>query len=78
MAQSWTIAYTLTDKWGAYTEWFALIPDGAEMVRAEHYFNGGFTFLLCDDVQWDIRAGGGLNDAAIDSFFGTGLSIRFH
>jgi len=77
MAQSWTIAYSLTDKVGAYTEWFALIPDGADTARTEHYFNGGFTFLLCNDIQFDIRAGQGLNDAAADFFAGTGLSVRY-
>jgi hypothetical protein len=76
-AQSWTVAYTLTETVGAYTEWFALIPSGADTARTEHYFNGGFTWLMNNDVQWDIRAGTGLNDAADDYFVGTGLSIRF-
>ncbi|MGH7200498.1 MAG: transporter [Planctomycetaceae bacterium] len=35
------------------------------------------TWLINDDVQWDIRAGWGLNSAADDFFCGTGLSIRF-
>jgi hypothetical protein len=77
IAQSWTVAYSLTDRLGAYTEWFSLIPNGADTVHTESYFNGGFTFLLSDDVQWDIRAGVGLNGAADDFFTGTGLSIRF-
>lgn len=77
-AQSWTIAYSLADKLGAYTEWFALFPSSADTVKPEHYFNGGFTYLISNDVQWDIRAGVGLNDAADDYFVGTGLSIRFH
>ncbi|MEO2047480.1 MAG: transporter [Pirellulales bacterium] len=76
VAQSWTLAYSLTDRLGAYTEWFSLIPNGAETFRTQSFFNGGFTFLLSDDVQWDIRAGVGLNDAADDFFTGTGLSIR--
>jgi len=45
--------------------------------QVEHYGNGGFTVLLNDDIQWDIRAGVGLNDAADDYFLGTGLSIRY-
>ncbi len=76
-AQSWTIAYSLTEKVGAYTEWFALFPHSSETVLPEHYFNGGFTRLFCNDVQWDIRAGLGLNEAADDYFVGTGLSMRF-
>jgi len=78
MAQSWTIGYSLTDNIGAYTEWFALIPNGADTAQIEHYANGGFTYLLSNDVQWDIRVGTGLNDQAIDFFAGTGLTIRFH
>lgn len=78
IAQSWTIAYSLTDRLGAYTEWFSLIPVDAAADHTQSFFNGGFTFLLNDDVQWDIRAGVGLNDAADDFFMGTGLSIRYH
>ena len=77
IAQSWTVAYSLSDELGAYTEWFVLIPNGADTARTEHYFNGGFTYLLSKDVQFDIRAGTGLNGAADDYFVGTGLSIRF-
>ena len=76
-AQSWTIAYSLTEKVGAYTEYFGFYPTSADTASPEHYFNGGFTYLISNDVQWDIRAGTGLNDAADDYFVGTGLSIRF-
>ncbi len=83
IAQSWTIAYTLSDRVGAYTEWFALIGSGTGTPQTEHhvggghYANGGFTFLLTDDIQFDIRAGWGLSETADDFFAGTGLSIRF-
>ena len=76
-AQSASLAFALTDRWGGYTEYFGFYPDDADTVRPEHYFNGGTTVLISDDVQWDIRAGVGLNDAADDYFAGTGLSIRF-
>lgn len=76
-AQSWAVGYALHDRVGMYSEWFALMPDNAETAQVEHYGNGGFTFLLNDDIQWDIRAGVGLNDAADDYFLGTGLSIRY-
>jgi hypothetical protein len=76
-AQSWTIAYSLSDRLGAYTEWFGLMPSGAATAKPEHYFNGGFTYLLSDNMQFDIRAGAGLNGAADDYFVGSGLSIRF-
>ncbi|MEX1232553.1 MAG: transporter [Planctomycetaceae bacterium] len=76
-AQSWTVGYGLTDELGAYTEWFAFFPNGADTARVEHYANAGFTYLITNDIQWDIRAGVGLNDAAADFFAGTGVSVRF-
>lgn len=77
-AQSWTVNYTLTERLGAYTEWFAFFPHGADTARTQHYFDGGFIYRFTNDVQWDIRGGVGLSDAADDYFVGTGLSIRFH
>ncbi|MBL8851755.1 MAG: transporter [Planctomycetaceae bacterium] len=50
--------------------------NGADSDRTQHYFDGGFTVKLTPDVQCDIRAGNGLNDAADDYFIGTGLSWR--
>lgn len=76
-AQSWTVGYSLHDRVAAYTEWFVLVPHSAETAQTQHYANGGFTVLLSDDIQWDIRAGMGLNDAADDLFVGTGLSVRY-
>lgn len=76
-AQSWTINYALNEQLGAYTEWFMLAPSGSHVVRTEHYFDGGFTYKFTPDIQWDIRSGVGLNDAATDFFVGTGLSVRF-
>lgn len=76
-AQSWTVGCSWTDRIGSYTEWFAIVPSSADTNHTEHYVNGGFTVLLSDDVQWDIRAGLGLNQAADDFFAGTGLSVRF-
>jgi len=75
-AQSWTVSCSLTEELGAYAEWFAFFPDSADTARTEHYINGGFTVLLNEDVQWDIRVGKGLNSAADDYFVGTGLSVR--
>ncbi len=77
-AQSWTFGYSLLDRLGAYTEWFGLFPHSADSAPTENYFNGGFTFLVSDNIQWDIRAGVGLNDAADDYFAGTGLSLRYY
>lgn len=75
-AQSWTINYALHDQVGAYTEWFCLAPDGADTNHNENYFDGGFTYRPTYNVQFDIRAGVGLNEAAADMFSGVGLSLR--
>jgi len=76
-AQSWTINYTLAEKLGGYTEWFAFAPYAADTASIEHYFDGGITFRPTKNIQWDVRGGAGLNDAAADYFAGVGLSLRF-
>jgi hypothetical protein len=77
-AQSLTTGYSLTDRWSAYAEWFMFAPAGAETAQNQQYFNGGFTYLITDNIQWDIRAGVGLNEAADDFFTGSGLSVRLY
>lgn len=75
-AQSLAVGLSLAENVGAYNEFYAFFPTSAEAARPEYYYNGGFTYLVSNDVQWDIRVGMGLNDAADDFFFGTGLSVR--
>lgn len=77
VTQSWTVGYSWTEQIGSYTEWFVIIPTSADTNHTENYFNGGFTVLINNDLQWDIRAGVGLNDAADDFFTGTGVSFRY-
>jgi hypothetical protein len=76
-AQSWTFNYTLTERLGAYTEWFAFFPAGSDVELPQHYFDGGFTYRVNKNFQLDIRAGVGLNDPADDFFAGSGSVIRF-
>jgi hypothetical protein len=76
-AQSWTVGMSLTETVGSYIEWFAFFPAAAETEQNQHYLNGGLTWRITNDVQWDIRVGTGLNHAADDLFTGTGLSVRF-
>jgi hypothetical protein len=73
---SWTASYSFTEALGSYVEWFALVPHSSRTASTEHYFDGGPTYLLSKDVQLDLRAGVGLNDAADDVFTGIGLSVR--
>jgi hypothetical protein len=78
-AQSLTNGFSITDRLGAYAEWFAFFPHSASdsSAKPEHYFDGGFTFLVTNDLQLDIEAGVGLTEAADDYFVATGLGIRF-
>lgn len=76
-AQSWTIGYTLGEHLGAYTEFFAIIPDGADTDHTQSYFDGGLIFPITNDLQFDVRAGVGLNRSADDYFVGSGAVIRF-
>lgn len=77
LAQSWTLSFSLSEKVGAYTEWFALFPMDSGAAENEHYINGGLTYLINNDLQFDVRVGWGLNEATEDFFAGAGLSVRF-
>lgn len=78
-AQSFSVGYQLTEVVGFYTEWYVIVPDGADdgAARTENYINSGFTFLVRPNLQFDIRAGWGLNEAAADYFTGAGFAVRF-
>ena len=79
-AQSLTFGMDLNERLGVYGEWYVLAPHAApdqSDVDVAHYLNGGFTFMMHEELQFDIRAGMGLNRAAEDLFVGTGLSRRW-
>jgi len=73
---SLTYAYSITDDFGAYLEYFGFYPTGNDASDA-HFINGGFTYLVTNDLQFDIRVGHGLNEEADDLFAGAGFSIRY-
>lgn len=75
--QSVALGIPIADGIGMYGEYFGLYTLNRDVDFPENFFNGGFTVLLNNDVQWDIRAGTGLNQAALDLFGGTGLSVRY-
>jgi hypothetical protein len=77
-AQSLSLERTWSEQLRSYTEWYVLAPIGADTQRPQYYFNGGFLVFLNKDVQWDIRAGVGLNDAADDFFVGSGFALRYY
>ena len=74
LAGSLSLGRSLSDRAGAYLEWFGARPDGA---RGSHYANGGVTWLLTAGQQLDVRAGTGLGGNRRDFFMGLGLSQRW-
>jgi hypothetical protein len=76
-AQSLTVAVSLTERIGIYNEVFGFFPHGAVETGPEYYYNGGFTYLVNNNFQLDVRAGWGLNDRSDDFFTGAGGAVRF-
>ena len=78
LSQAVSFGYTLSQRLGAYTEWFGFFPDGAVSpdVGPQHYFDAGFTYLITKNFQVDIRGGVGLNRWADDFFVGIGTALR--
>ncbi len=70
------LGISLADNVGAFVELFGEAPGSAPGGPANS-FDGGFTFLLRDNVQFDVAAGAGLSEAADDYFFGVGLTVRW-
>jgi len=66
----------LSDNLGGFVEFFGEIPTGSDGGPANS-FDGGFTYLIADNVQLDIASGVGLSQDAQDWFLAAGLSIRF-
>lgn len=75
-AASISLAYAISDQVGAYVEYFGFYP-AARGSDCAHSLNGGFTLQVTENLQFDVRAGGGLNEEADDFFAGVGFAIRF-
>ncbi len=73
---SLSFGYAITDRLGSYVEYFGFYPSDRNQADT-HFLNGGFTYLITDNLQIDVRAGLGLNDEADDFFTGAGFAIRF-
>jgi len=74
--QSAVLGYGLTRNLGMYGEWYSFHSNGFGHGETQHYLNGGFAFLVTEDVQCDIRGGKGINNEAEDLFLGIGFSYR--
>jgi len=70
-----SLARTLFSTIGGYVEVYGYLP---ENTAADHRFNFGFTYLLGNDLQFDISSGIGLSEISNDNFVSVGVSWRFN
>jgi hypothetical protein len=75
-AVSLSAGLSVTDRLGAYLEAFGFSEEQVDGPSTK-YINGGFSYLVTNDLKVDIRAGAGLNDASPDWFVGVGGGVRF-
>ena len=75
-AASISLGAALTDRLGGFIEYFGIYPNSRNSDCA-HSVDGGFTYLLTDNVQLDVSTGVGLNEEAPDFFVGAGIAMRF-
>ena len=65
---------TLTDRLSMFVEYFGLVKDSG--LSDEHSMDGGFAYLVTDNLQLDFSVGAGLTGAAEDAFVSTGVAWR--
>ena len=68
-----SLAIGLTDKLGIFLEVYGYMPDNSS---ADHRFDGGITYRIGNNFQFDVSGGVGLNDIAPDNFLSGGISWR--
>lgn len=69
------LGYDFTDRWGAFVEVFGDTPLN-DSVGPAHSLDGGVTWLLRENMQFDLAAGFGLSSEAPDWFVTAGFSVR--
>jgi Putative MetA-pathway of phenol degradation len=75
VAPSLSLGASLGKRTGVFVEYYAVLID--REIDDEHSFDGGFSWLIGDNLQLDISAGAGLNHAAPDFFVSAGAAWRF-
>ena len=70
---SW--GFELGKKWDSFLEVFGTTQKN-EM--AQNSVDAGVGFYISNNVKLDASAGIGITDAALNNFFGAGISFRFH
>lgn len=71
----YTIAYDtgITDKLGVFIELYGDLP---EKNKANHLWDMGFTYLIKDNIQFDISGGTGISRNIQDVMLSGGISFR--
>jgi hypothetical protein len=69
------LGYDFTERWGAFIEVFGDTPLNDSLGPA-HSLDGGLTFLLRENIQFDLAGGFGLSAEAPDWFVTAGFSVR--
>ena len=75
VAPAASVSYSLTPKLGVYLDAYAIVPRHGGSTSV---VDGGFTYLLSNDLQLDLEYGHGLGGAASPAhFYGGGVAVRF-
>ncbi len=69
------VGFAVNERLGSFVELFGDVPVNAHGTPANS-FDAGVTYLLRDNLQFDLSGGVGLSDAADDWFVGFGVSYR--
>ena len=70
-----TTGFSLTDKLGSYIEMYGFVP---QKNTADHLIDGGFTYLISNNIMIDISGGFGITDNAPKNYGAIGFSYRFN
>ncbi|MBC7806493.1 MAG: transporter, partial [Akkermansiaceae bacterium] len=76
VSSSLSFGFGLSDRTGAYLEYFGFYPAGRGRDDS-NFLDTGVTHLLSNDLQLDARVGKGLSTNRDDYFLGAGASVRF-
>jgi len=69
------LGYDFAERWGAFIELFGDAPL-SDSGGPAHSLDGGVTYLLRENIQFDVAAGVGLTSEAPDWFVTAGISVR--
>ncbi len=70
-----TSGLSITEKLGAYIELYGFAP---QKQTADHRADGGFTYLINNNVMIDISGGIGITSNAPQNYIALGFSFRFN